>query len=263
MACVSGDAGLTRTPMRIETLPQAPSGAESQDSALQLAASKVLSPFAATGEAERLSVLEADVDLVQRLMFQGYQGRDWNRFATALAEYGIQVVYAWVKSGLIFRKCREKGFGGLLVLGRKPDDTLELALETVGYAIAAFRENVLIPGRWDPARGATLKTFFIGQCLLQFPNVYRRWQGETGWSLALVDPDVLARELTEERSLPIDVDRKAELSRTWKQLRPGDRRTVSALEALDFDHAEIAEVFGVTKRALDSKLYRGRKARAR
>lgn len=29
-----------------------------------------------------------------------------------------------------------------------------------------------------PGRGATLRTFFIGQCLFRFANVYKRWEGE-------------------------------------------------------------------------------------
>ena len=28
---------------------------------------------------------------------------------------------------------------------------------------------------WDPAKGASLTTYFVGQCKRQFPNVYRSW----------------------------------------------------------------------------------------
>jgi hypothetical protein len=37
---------------------------------------------------------------------------------------------------------------------------------------------VLKPGKWDYHRGATLKTFFVGACLLQFPNVFEVWATE-------------------------------------------------------------------------------------
>jgi DNA-directed RNA polymerase specialized sigma24 family protein len=40
-----------------------------------------------------------------------------------------------------------------------------------------FRRDVLIPRKWDYRRGATLRTFFVGQCLIRFANVYRRWYG--------------------------------------------------------------------------------------
>jgi len=36
---------------------------------------------------------------------------------------------------------------------------------------------------WDPARGAQLTTYFIGQCLFQYPNVFRRWQNERDQAL--------------------------------------------------------------------------------
>ena len=39
----------------------------------------------------------------------------------------------------------------------------------------AFLEDVLKKNKWDPNRGASLKTFFIGQCKFQFRNVYKAW----------------------------------------------------------------------------------------
>jgi DNA-directed RNA polymerase specialized sigma24 family protein len=57
----------------------------------------------------------------------------------------------------------------------KPDVAEQLAGETVAQALRGFHDTVLVPGRWDPARGASLKTFFIGQCLIRFVTVYRFW----------------------------------------------------------------------------------------
>jgi hypothetical protein len=85
---------------------------------------------------------------------------------------------AWLRQGAIIGKCRERGAGlpepPLGALSR-PDVAGELAAETVAKALNTFRNTVLIPGRWNPARGASLKTFFIGQCLIRFPNIYRAW----------------------------------------------------------------------------------------
>lgn len=41
-------------------------------------------------------------------------------------------------------------------------------------ALDYFRERVLRAGRWDAGRGASLGTFFIGQCLYRFANVYNK-----------------------------------------------------------------------------------------
>ena len=59
-----------------------------------------------------------------------------------------------------------------------PDTVEELAQETVAKALRHFHDDVLVPGKWDYRRGATLRTYFIGQCLIRFANVYRRWWAE-------------------------------------------------------------------------------------
>ncbi|MFN3256205.1 MAG: hypothetical protein ACE37B_10945 [Ilumatobacter sp.] len=81
---------------------------------------------------------------------------------------------AWCVTGKIFDECDRVG----RVLRRSridEDDAAGLAVETVAKAVDAFREQVLIGNKWDPRRGASLKTFFVGQCKFQFPNVYRPW----------------------------------------------------------------------------------------
>lgn len=130
-------------------------------------------------DADRLDRLIADVDLVTSLALAGYEGRDWDVFSTELAKYGMAVIRAWMAKGSIFEKCRSRGFGGLpSPEGPFTDDELEeLTGETVATALRHFREDVLLRNRWDARRGATLRTFFIGQCILRFSNVYRRWWG--------------------------------------------------------------------------------------
>lgn len=121
-----------------------------------------------------LDRLNADSDLKNRLALQGYSGPEWNRFAELLARYGLGVLRAWCMTGKIFDECDRVG----RVLSRSridEDDATDLAVETVAKAVDAFREKVLIGNKWDPRRGASLKTFFVGQCKFQFPNVYRPW----------------------------------------------------------------------------------------
>lgn len=133
---------------------------------------------AAVRALRRRERLAEDADLVDWLRQFGFAGRDYARFATELARYGHAVTVAWIRKGAIFGKCRERGFGlpepplGALT---QPDVAEGLANETITLALRSFRDNVLLPGLWDPARGASIKTFFIGQCLFRFPNVYRAW----------------------------------------------------------------------------------------
>lgn len=124
--------------------------------------------------------LAGDLDLYNTLALSGFSGADYDYFADELARYGLAVIGAWVRSGLIYSKCRDRGFGGLPSPERELDidDVESITNETVGRAVVKFRETVLLTRRWDPSRGASLRTFFIGQCLIRFANVYRGWFAE-------------------------------------------------------------------------------------
>lgn len=70
------------------------------------------------------------------------------------------------------------GYGGLRQCPESwlDDDTIvELAGETVAAALRYFKFKVLMANKWNAAKGASLATFFVGQCKRQFANVYDRW----------------------------------------------------------------------------------------
>jgi DNA-directed RNA polymerase specialized sigma24 family protein len=219
-----------------------------------------LQEFAKTEAARRLAILEADKELVNRLMWRQYQGTEWARFTEALAQYGFQVTRAWIKNGMIFVRCSEKGFGGLKQLDRTADDASEIAGETVAQAIVAFRDNVLVPGRWDPTKGASLRTFFVGQCMLQFPNVYRRWARER--DEPSVDRELLARELANSRNSPAPGHVRAFLGQFLERLTPESPEMIEALIEMGYEQLEIAAMLHTTRGAIQSKLYRYRKQRS-
>ncbi|HEX5996635.1 MAG TPA: hypothetical protein VFY84_15955 [Jiangellales bacterium] len=110
-----------------------------------------------------------DADLIMWLALNGFAGEDYRRFAHELARYGYAVMLAWIRKGVIFGKCRERGLGGLpeppVGAITRPDVAEELAGETVAKSLHYFRENVLLRRQWDPTRGASIKSYFIGQCL--------------------------------------------------------------------------------------------------
>jgi len=125
----------------------------------------------------QLARLTADVELLTELALNGFEGPSYQRFADILARYGIGVLASWCRTGKIFGKCAEKG-SGLTRRDIPADDAEELALETVACALVSYRKKILMGGRWDPRRGASIKTYFIGHCLLTFPNIYRAWLRE-------------------------------------------------------------------------------------
>lgn len=221
--------------------------------------------FEDTGEAQRLARLEADLRLVDRAMWAGYAGKDWEVIVERLVGYGLRVMTAWIVTGRIFSKCDSKGYGLERFDGPERREAAEdLAQETVAIAIVKFRDTVLIPRKWDPNRGASLSTFFIGQCLLRFPNVWRAW-------LPLGNHLADQRQLNECLVLSADhrVDRASrpsdpaqivlDLVDAAEQLADVDPKTLEVAyyrHVCDYTWDEVADLTGLSVSAAKSRLYR-------
>lgn len=226
---------------------------------------KWLAPFADKVEARRLAELEADNELLNRIMWSGYTGAEWDLLADRLIAYGYSVVLAWLRKGVIFQRCEQRGV--LLrrtEQSRRPDEAASLAGETVTVSVIKFREAVLIPRVWRPDGGASLETFFVGQCLIRFPNVYRRWLRESGWGGADALDNVSARRAMTEvdfsslRSNSRDGEPGARIERDSYRDLADDELTRSVLEyvADDFTYEEIALLLNTSVAAIKSRLYR-------
>ncbi len=213
------------------------------------------------GKVDRLA---ADVDLHTRLALIGFTGPEYREFQTELTRYGLDVMTGWLRTGKIFSKMQDSGYG----LRRPPDGALdrdaqdELAGETVAVALSRFHHDVLLRRRWDPTKGARLTTFFVGQCKIRFANIYRAWLEKELASDRLIDPDLDAHHL---EALASAAD-----SPEWKAVARGyirrgvrgirDPRVHRALEMIASDHsqAEIAVDLGVSERAVERMLANNR-----
>lgn len=141
-----------------------------------------------SSEARRLERL-ADQEMVVTLQLQDFAttSREWKVFASALAEYGYAVFVGWLITGAVYRMAASQMRGrGVMGLGKIPedlrlsrDDAHALASEVVIRSIDAFRRKTLMnpdPGkRWRVNGGASIKTFFIGRCLMELPDVFEQW----------------------------------------------------------------------------------------
>lgn len=100
------------------------------------------------------------------------------------------------------------------------DAVFSLASETVAKALHQFK-GVLRQGKWNAARGASLATYFVGQCKLQFPNIYRKWlhaEKEYRYNTAPWDPSTARR-----RAAPSSPHGSAPPPRTAGTPRRGSR----------------------------------------
>ncbi len=220
--------------------------------------------FSGTSEARHMARLEADQMLMLRLSVEGFGGDTWDLVATGLVEYGYAVMRAWISSGLVFLKCRERGISlsSPTDIRPSPDDVADIAEDVVADAIINFRDRVLRAGRWDPARGASLTTYFVGNCLIQFPNEHRRWYRRTSRDRAHAQGLDALSPLAAARAFgrPDDVPSHLEATDTFRRIlsAAGDEtnRVIVQLTAAGYGVDEISEITQLTYKQVESRLGR-------
>jgi hypothetical protein len=223
--------------------------------------------------AESLARRQMDQEKLNSLVLAGLAGPEYEIFAGELAAYGYPVVLAWLRRGMIWKHCADRGRplrptdADRETLANEFEERLELALETVAEALKFFRERVLLTGRWSYEGGATLTTFFTGACLLTFPNVFRRWQAaRQRWSKALAAGTLNCPEGRTLADLPgadpaeVVAGRAAVLSELASM--PAGTRDAAALVIDGMSFAEAGNSLRTTERAIEGRLYRYRQRRA-
>ncbi|WP_407838048.1 hypothetical protein ACE1OC_19355 [Streptomyces sp. DSM 116496] len=122
----------------------------------------------------------ADRQIVEVLAAEGFEGPQYVRFVEELVRYGISVLRGWMHSGFIFQLVADRGFSlspqerDLDELARDSDVREELANMTVATALPRFRQRALVEGSWTFEGGASIATYFMGACVYDFPNEFRR-----------------------------------------------------------------------------------------
>lgn len=229
--------------------------------------SESLVEFDQTEAADHLERLAADADLILELRRAGYEGPRWELLADALARYGYQVIRAWIRQGSIFARCRERKLRKQAAPPMpsyvfQPHEVEDLTVDTVAESVTKFQSRVLKAGIYDPARGASVKTFFIGQCLIRFPEVYEPWLRR--WRRERRQANVA--DLTEVLPAHHLGDDPEAATVTRLEIRRGldgvDERTrlVLRLTAAGYSQEEIAARLGpdATTRTVEGLLYRYR-----
>lgn len=190
-----------------------------------------------------------DADLLFELQLTGYSPDKWNPVANEFARYGYNVITGWLRTGAIFDQVA-RATGTQL---KRPDDRLDddavatLTADTVVAALDAFLNEVLKKYKWDPTGGASLKTFFIGQCKFQFRNVYKKWyRAEHRLRRLRLVPDarLLEDASTQPDSPAAGIIRYEDATAALQALSTDKARRALALFSLGYSHAEIAIEIG-------------------
>ncbi|MDO5512581.1 sigma factor-like helix-turn-helix DNA-binding protein [Corynebacterium sp.] len=201
-----------------------------------------------------------DLALYRALQRKGFKGARQNEFEDVLAKYGLAVIAAWMVKGRIGEKCREHRLSGASVL-----DGIDLnhshiewlVMETVSRAIWAFREDVLPNGKWKPHGGASLRTYFIGQCLIRYIDVAKNWRRQRTADEQLVpfsEKLVESGKHTAVDNVEADVIHSEMLEPRLSRIKNEDARAALIMQLKGFKIREIAEHLGRTDRSVEGML---------
>jgi hypothetical protein len=213
----------------------------------------------------------ADRQLVDELEAAKFTGPVFDVTVNELAAYGIAILMAWMRTGEIVRRCLARGRpladAGRFAAQWSRDDRLEIAVETTARALRYFVEEVLKPGRWNHRRGATLRTYFVGACLLQFPNIYELWVNEQKrWGVV-----ELAEPGTEETWEPgrgdgawsdptaDEVIRRQQVNEIFADITDPRTRKAAQMVMLGYEYADAGAEVGLSADAVCGRLYRLRR----
>jgi DNA-directed RNA polymerase specialized sigma24 family protein len=200
-------------------------------------------------EREHLRRLVADEELLLEQQLHGFDGRAWDKFAQEMARYGVAIMSSWIRRGVIYGRVNALTHFGLGRLEGWPDSETsdDLSADTVVDALDYFREQVLRPGRWQSSRGASLGTFFIGQCLYRFANLYR---SALRAEITRREGEYVTGELPPETFDPIKgiehaVIAKHDLADALTQVSTERARKALFLHTAGHTYQEIAEQLGL------------------
>lgn len=220
-------------------------------------------------EDEHLDRLLGDSDLLYRLQVSGYAPEEWRRPSEEFGRYGYDVLVGWMFTGRIWHEVFRK-------TGRHPrrpdnpfdEDTIrQLCADTVINGLEAFLENVLKNNKWDPQRGASLKTYFVGQCCFQFENVLRSHyrQLKRNREDVVKDPSDWEELQGTNEGADARILRHELKSDALATVSSAKARDAFALQWLGYSEAEIAERLGEPdEKTIENMLgYQRRKARKR
>jgi DNA-directed RNA polymerase specialized sigma24 family protein len=219
-----------------------------------------------SGRPDDLDRRRHDQKLVRLLAQDGFKGPRYDRFEEKLARYGISVLRAWMHSGFIFRLVAERGLGlrpherELEELGSNSDLREELATMTVACALVRFRQRALVEEGWMFEGGASITTYFMGACVYEFPNEFRRYRAsEQRHRRALQRQQEMYESPVSPLSTADEVLGPQRVRDTLKEISDPRTRAALALALDGYTHEEIQELLDATSiRAIEGLLYRWR-----
>ncbi len=222
--------------------------------------------------------LEADQRMVEAILEEGVDGPKHQALNDALIKYAEPVLRQVLRDGRIIGMCaklrrprkgstakpRRPRKGSAAWLDFTDEDCEEFACEMVARAMPVFTEAVFVTRKWsaDPdrtgGRPASLTTYFVNACAMQFLTLYRKWLKNRRAQPAGLQLDLGGAGAVCDISEAVCL--QDEVLGLLKNIRDPKIREVLALRAIGYTAAEAAELVGLTEKAAEGRLARIRRS---
>ncbi len=199
---------------------------------------------------------DSTAQLVDQAIEDGYTGTRWEALQERLARGALKDLAAAIQNGSVFQRCARAGFR------LYPEPVLqqealaeEIAAKAVSEVLLRLRDDILAPGRWDPALG-TLEALFAGWCLPYLANAYKKARRHLCRPQTALD-DAEATLCDPGPSPDDTVITRDAIKRAIAVLGPSDSRAL-VMQAYGWSLKEIAAEFSVSTGAIAVRLSRAR-----
>jgi DNA-directed RNA polymerase specialized sigma24 family protein len=221
----------------------------------------------------------AEADLVERVLFEiklgsKYEGPAHRQLFEDLWIYAWPVIKAFLRTNRmnqLVRRYLQHGYGyvsispeDMVVLHQSEAERDALALDVIAIAVESFRKRAIVRRQWSPTGGASLRTWFIGTCAINFPRAYERWSRDRADRVTRVakrhelDLDAVGTEFQRRASDPsVIVTSRSDLQALIDRAQPTTKLILGLLME-GHTQAEIAAELGLTVRAVEGRIYRFR-----
>ncbi len=208
----------------------------------------------------------ADARLLDRVVANGLRGAEYDAFILELTKYGLAVMTAWTMDGTAFARAWK--IGRPVAAAHRPapgrihrDDAVAIADLTVTLGLQLFDKTVLRQRTWRPEGGASIKTFFIGGCLLKLSNACRMWRADTPACEVPTGDALPVVPVQRPPSDPQDLVIVQEMIDAAIGPEPERVKRMLAWTMDGYTHREIAEALGdgTTERGVEGELHRARR----
>jgi len=188
----------------------------------------------------------------------------YEALAISLIQYSHPILRSWLASGQIYSECRKKRRPvhptepELHHLALHPGEVADLVNDTLAEAIIFLRVRAMTEeDRWRSDGGASLKTYFVGTCVLTFQTVFRQWRSQRTHSTASYHETQNVPEPASNDNVENDCLTQVEMDDM-----PADIRKIVYYRISGLTFAEIAERIGApSAAAVEQRLRRYRNRR--